>query len=509
MKPLKSISALISLLCSAQLYCQIEVDSALFRVMDEVVISATRTEKKSQDVAVPTIILSGKEVQLSGYTELNQILAEQSGIVITEGHGSGIQIQGFDPEYTMILIDGDPMIGRTAGVLDLDRINLRNVARIEIVKGAASCLYGSEAMGGAVNIITKSPAEELDLRAFAAMGSPSFYELGLNASGKNGALGWSLFADYQHAAGFDLNDSLNGVNLGRSRKLNLQAKGYFNLGDYDFKPALRFYRDNLPGDFYQNTSTQEPFYSKALTEEISGVLPMSKTWNKGIKTTAKLYASYFRTASSAGIVGSSENATDVSASNFKQQLIMPEFTVEIPKSGALHYLFGVGGRIENVSAERYAENRALITQYAFGQMQFRPIEDLELTGGIRADHVNLYGSRLSPKLSAIYQWKNKINLKGSLGYGFKTPDFRQLYLDFTNQAIGYSVVGSEIAADRINQLQASGVIAEVLPDLANVNALQAEISQSINLGLVYFISQDHSLEINFFHNKISNLINSV
>lgn len=91
---------------------------------------------------------------------LNEVLSEQTGInILDDPHGQGIQIQGFDPAYTLILIDGLPLIGRSTGILELSRITTNNIDRIEIVKGPTSSLYGSEAMAGVVNIITAEPAK--------------------------------------------------------------------------------------------------------------------------------------------------------------------------------------------------------------------------------------------------------------------------------------------------------------------------------------------------------------
>ena len=78
------------------------------------------------------------------------------------------QMQGLDSDYTLILVDGVPLVGRTAGTLDLSRITVGNIKQIEIVKGASSSLYGSEALAGVINIITENPKQgfkgDIDLR---------------------------------------------------------------------------------------------------------------------------------------------------------------------------------------------------------------------------------------------------------------------------------------------------------------------------------------------------------
>src|SRR3546814_3425835 len=88
---------------------------------------------------------------------LDDDLVEQTGLTLVSDHSTGFQMQGFDPDYTRILLDGQPLIGRTTGTLELSRVAVGNIERIEIVKGPSSSLYGSEALAGVINIITRDP----------------------------------------------------------------------------------------------------------------------------------------------------------------------------------------------------------------------------------------------------------------------------------------------------------------------------------------------------------------
>ena len=86
------------------------------------------------NVAIPVSVISSKTLYQSGSLRLNDILAEQTGIQVIDNFGKGLQMQGLSSEYTLILIDGEPLIGRTAGVLDLSKITVKNIRKIEIVK---------------------------------------------------------------------------------------------------------------------------------------------------------------------------------------------------------------------------------------------------------------------------------------------------------------------------------------------------------------------------------------
>ena len=170
---------------------KITTDSLYSKDLQEVVITATRTERKMGNVGVPVTLISQKTIQQSGSLRLNDILQEQTGLVVTGGTGSnavgggvfgnGIQMQGFSPDHTMILLDGEPLIGRQGGVMDLSRFTVGNIKKIEIVRGPSSSLYGSEAMGGVVNIITE-PVQGISNRLSLRTGSFNQSDLAVSGS---------------------------------------------------------------------------------------------------------------------------------------------------------------------------------------------------------------------------------------------------------------------------------------------------------------------------------------
>jgi outer membrane receptor for ferrienterochelin and colicins len=90
---------------------------------DEIVVTGTRTERKLSNVAVPTKIISRKTIQQAGSLRLSDVLQEQAGLFLTSGFGVGVQMQGLNPDYTMIMINGEPLVGRTSGVLGFKQVN--------------------------------------------------------------------------------------------------------------------------------------------------------------------------------------------------------------------------------------------------------------------------------------------------------------------------------------------------------------------------------------------------
>jgi len=140
-----------------------QADSLWSIEMNPVVVTTTKTQKSLNNVTVPASVITNKDIESRGSVRLSDLLREETAFQFDYSHGTGVQIQGLDPEYTLLLIDGEPMIGRTAGTLDLDRVSLSNVKRVEVVRGPSSSLYGSEALAGVINIITGEPQQSRSL----------------------------------------------------------------------------------------------------------------------------------------------------------------------------------------------------------------------------------------------------------------------------------------------------------------------------------------------------------
>ena len=124
-------------------------DTVLTQNLDEVIISATRTYRQLSSLPLPAQIVTKKELKEANRIRLNNILNEQTGLITVQNFigGEGIQMQGLDSEYTLVLIDGVPLVGRSAGTLDISRIAIGNIKQIEIVKEIIEKGFGYEVNG--------------------------------------------------------------------------------------------------------------------------------------------------------------------------------------------------------------------------------------------------------------------------------------------------------------------------------------------------------------------------
>ena len=124
--------------------------------MSSIVITGTRTERYLKDVPVTTQVLKGLKLRESGAIDVSHLLNELTGVSVVENQfGTGVELSGFGADHILVMVDGMEILGRTNGQLDISQIATDQIERVEVVKGASSALYGSEAMGGIINIITK------------------------------------------------------------------------------------------------------------------------------------------------------------------------------------------------------------------------------------------------------------------------------------------------------------------------------------------------------------------
>ena len=137
--------------------------------LNAVVVTGTRTEKSLANTPILTQSISMQDLQKKDVTNILDALEfTVPGLEFTsQAQGKSLTLQGIDAQYMLILVDGERLAGETYGDVDYSRINMADVERIEVVKGAGSTLYGSNALGGVVNIITKNPVKDLSVAASA------------------------------------------------------------------------------------------------------------------------------------------------------------------------------------------------------------------------------------------------------------------------------------------------------------------------------------------------------
>jgi outer membrane receptor for ferrienterochelin and colicins len=471
------------------------------------VVTATRTVRPAADLPVPTQIISAEKIQKAGVSRLNEIINEQTGLttVPTFGGGEGIQIQGLDAAYTLILIDGQPLVGRSAGTLDLSRISINNIEKIEIVKGASSSLYGSEALAGVVNIITKKPTTNEPPNATITYKRANFEtnDASININAGKNKISTQNSLNYFTSGGYDLgnpNDFVQTVepykNLtahtkiqyeaNKKNTLTASARYYTQLQDYK---ALIF--DNEYGG---KSNINEANLNAKLTHII----------NPKAELNTDLYTTYYQANQYLNNLRTTE---PFEKTYYKQWIYRPEMRLNLRLRQTDQLTIGAGINRETLDRTYFEKKATIDAQFIYTQYEWFIKKKCNILAGFRFDNTKQYQAQLSPKLAVNFKASPSLSIKSSVGYGFKAPDLRQLYFDFSNSAVGYTVLGYNVATARLAALDAQGQILSYRTGFDFTKPLRPESSINYNIG-GFFKKNKLTANANIFFNTINNLIDT-
>ena len=483
-------------------------DTLFSRELNEVIITATRNERKLGNVAVPVNIISQKNIQQAGSLRLKDILQEQPGLFLTSGFGVGVQMQGLNPDYTLILIDGEPLTGRTSGVLDLNRVTTGNIKKIEIVKGPSSSLYGSEALAGVINIITDKSYEK-KLNIAARYGTYNSLDANITAAGRVGKAGINIFFNQYNTDGYSIRPfSVERSKLPVSRSTPQLQFNYPFSNKTSFNLSLRYNYEHIKNELAVSNNGQVTYSNgREINKDLNITPTVTHTFSDKLRTSLRLYANRFE--------GSQKLETSVGQGYddyFLQRFYRAENQTDYTLNKNLSFVAGIGYIKEFVNSSRYDDKNSRKeneVKYGFIQAEWQALKKLTLIGGFRYDDNKLYASAFSPKIAGKLTVNNRLSFQASYGKGFKAPDFRQLYLNFTNTSAGsYSVFGALEAQRIIRLMDNAGLIKQYEEDFNRLQTLRPEYSNGFNAGFTIFPVSNIQWQVNFFRNDIKDLIES-
>ena len=464
-------------------------------------------------VAMPVTIILRKTIDRMGSRRLDEVLREQPGLAVVSDLGAGnravgLQMQGFSSEYITILIDGQPMAGRSSGNFDLSRISVAGIERIEIIKGASSSLYGSEALGGVVNIITRQHMMEAAVSLGALYGTN--HTLDVTAEGESpfrkgrGAAWFS--GNYYRTDGFNVNPYLE--------KGSQTAPPYNNLG---LQGRARYSLNanstlNISGRLADRSSVMTrdygalPSRDRLKESDANAMVSLDNHFSGGLRLITRYYFTRYSSEQGTWLLANNHH---LQSDNYREYDHRAELQAakDLWKN-KLSLIGGGGAEHQSLTADSSGSDGHRYNYFAFAQGSLSPVKAASLIAGLRYDGNSLYGGKLNPSLSVRLSPTAWLTLKAAVGKGYKAPTYRELYQVFTNVVQGYSVVGANVFQKGVTQLQEAGLVQQVWPLAAQVTPLKAETSTSYNAG--FSLKPLSRLELNFnaFYNDIRDLINT-
>lgn len=489
-------------------------------ILDVVSITAKREQHNPDDFikaaysAMPVITIDKRTIELMGSRRLDEVLKEQTGMAIVNNIGGGtrsigVQMQGFGSEYIMVLIDGQPVVGRSGGDLDLSRISVSGIERIEIIKGASSSLYGSEALGGTINIITKAGAVDPQLSASVNYGTFNILDATIEGQAPLNTKGsFYAGANYYRTDGFNTNTKyIKGVTSPPYDNYAFQARSKYKLGQNSVLGANIRYG-------LRKSLMQKDFGIGTISNDVQDEqdLNMAFSLERKISSRFKMLTRYYYTYYNADMsVSLQNNDTQIVQDVFiqDQHRIDQQFLV---RSGSQYqFVGGIGGSMEDMKNQQLVNVDKLYNYFSYVQGEWMPLSYLKFTGGLRYDGNSQYRGRLNPSLGLQYAPTSTLTFKTGIGTGFKAPDFKKNYQVFYNATANYLLIGNAVLQQTIEEMDRMGQISEVREYVLKQTAgnLQAEKSTSYHAGFEWRPSEKLKVENSFFMHSIRNQINSI
>jgi outer membrane receptor for ferrienterochelin and colicins len=401
--------------------------------LDQIVVTAARREQRLADAVVTTELISRADIERTGASDLGALLTEQTGIELQGGHpaGTGVMLQGLGTERVLILLDGQPIVGRISGTFDVSRIPTSVVERIEVVKGPQSTLYGTEAMGGVINIITRSAASGTMGAGFTATaGTQAQRDGSANLSFGRGALTSSVDVGRRY---IETTPGISSPDGALARRLD-------GAGKIRWAPdSTRSLEASVLGLDERQRYLTSGLYNFGDNTEWSGRVTIS--YQRGAQRfTPTLYASVFDHLSRAST--ETKPIAGDTGSRQLQRLFQGDLLYNA-HAGIATIDAGVLLRRDEMLTDRVPDGlRSLNTLEPFAQLDLAATPSISIVPGVRVSKSEQWGTNVTPRLAGRWRATDHLTFRASAGEGFRAPDFKELYLDFHNVSAGYAVVGN-------------------------------------------------------------------
>ena len=442
--------------------------------LNEVVVTGTRTPKFLKDTPIQTRVINARELARLDATNVQDLLQQElPGVEFSYAMNqqTHLNFSGFGGQGVLFLVDGERLAGETMDDVDFTRLNMDNVERIEIVKGAASALYGSNATGGVINIITKRNRQPwtLNVNARYAKHNEQRYgaSWGLNSKHWNNMLS----AHFNRMGNYDVHSAANPVTriistVYGDKTVNLKEQ-------LTWSPASNFSLTGRAGYFFRETvrSADQPERYR----DFSGGLRMN--WQ--ISDADDLQASY------------AFDQYDKSDYQRITRLDIRDYS-NVQNSFRLLYnhTFG-GGDVLTVGSDLLhdylyntnleGETRKQDSWDLFAQYDWRLNDQWELVGALRYDYFSDgKDSHLTPKLNVCYKPLRNLAIRAGYGMGFRAPTLKEKYYNFDMSGI-WIVEGNE--------------------------HLKSEVSHNFNLSAEY-TKGHYNYTASIYYNKVKNKLST-
>jgi vitamin B12 transporter len=391
---------------------------------ETVVIEGLRLEQTASEAGTAVSVVTAEDIARRALTTGGDAVAIAPGVTVSQSGSFGgvsyARMRGNTPGQTLVLVDGVPVndVSSPGGGFDFSAFDLADVERIEVLRGPQSTLWGSDAIGGVISVVTQTPDKGFGWRGFAEAGSFETFRGGGSVSGANDAADGRLSAVYQTSDGISKADKRNGnTEKDGFESWTVSGRGGVRIAEgvrADFTARWSdadFDLDGFPPPNFDLADTAATSSSEAL----SGSATLTAlAFGDRLKNVLQITRSKLDRSDDDGAGFVTENNGERTGYRYSGDANLAEG----------HQLgFGVEREESKANGEQ-AETNSVFALYAWS-----PIKTLTLTGGLRYDDDDRYGSETTGKVAASWSVADGVRLRATWGQGFKAPTiFQSTYI---------------------------------------------------------------------------------
>ena len=454
----RSFCLILVLVCASQLVIGQDNNTSIKNSTDsilqdakDVVITGQYAPNSIQKSVYEVKVISADELKSKGANNLREALQSKLNIDLGQDavFGSSIGINGISGEGIKIMVDGVPVVGRLDGKLDLSQINLNNIDHIEIVEGPLSVIYGTDAMGGVVNIITKTfQREKVNVNLKGYYETAGQYNIELNTGFSFNKHQLYLSGGRNFFDGFTTLDSIKRFQEWKPKEQYFADAKYIYTDD-----RLRF---SLSGSFFRELMLDRSAPQQTLSYD-KGDTTWTYVGNDGHYLTYRpraaasfryrfkecnqldmllAYSGFFRFSniySKNLVTGNEQLVADKSVQDTtRYHQMVARATYSLPAwKYRLNFQFGVDINQEYTQQTHLENGKQQSGDYAaFGSAKLTAFEGFDIQPAIRFSYNTRFRVPLIPSLNLRYNYKDRIVVRVSYGRGYRAPSLKELYLSF-------------------------------------------------------------------------------
>ena len=418
--------------------------------LPNMVVTATRTETPEDEVGSAITVITAKDISDKNINNVADALRTVPGLDVVRsgsvGQQTSVFLRGANSNHTLVLVDGVEMNDPSSptGAFDFAFLQTDNIERIEVLRGAASAAYGSDAMGGVINVITKKGEGKLKLTGVAEGGSYGTWKTGGNISGGTERVNYSFDASRLETDGFSSADKNMGNVLPNGyRNTNLSGRTGFKVNEaLDLGVTLRYgegksFLDNVGGKGPDDPNYYGTF-NELFTRGFGHLKLLDGLWEQ------TLGVAYSRTDRNNVNAVDYLHTSSSAASNLGEKVKLDYQNIfHVHKSNTV--MVGVEEEADSLSSFASSNDPDPIPEYSYSSSASIPLKTMNTMGyylqdqiklfdrsfttlGVRYDDNNRFGGHETWRANELYTIKEtSTRLKGSYGTGFKAPTLNQLY----------------------------------------------------------------------------------